>query len=155
MLTLEARVAALEDRQAVHALLANYNRGIDEKDEELFRSIWNDDARWDIGEPFGAHEGHAQIVDIVRVIWQALPETHHFTTNEVIDVAGDTATAVCDAHCTATDAKGRAMLVAASYRDRARRIDGTWKLTERNVQIHYLTPVTEPWSDDPASRINI
>ena len=155
MPTFDERVAALEDRQAVHELLAHYNRGIDEKDEDLFLSIWSEDARWDIGDPFGSHVGHPQIMDIVRVIWHALPETHHFTTNEVIRVEGDSATAASDAHCTATDAKGRAMLIAASYRDRAHRSDGTWQLTERNVRIHYLTPVTEPWGSDPATRINV
>jgi hypothetical protein len=70
----------------------------------------------------------------------------------VIEIDGDKARAWCNADVTGTDTKGRALMFAASYTDELRRIDGTWKFTVRDIDLHYMTPVLEPWSSDPASR---
>ncbi|MEW6471373.1 MAG: nuclear transport factor 2 family protein [Actinomycetota bacterium] len=152
-MSLEERVEIIEDREAIHELIAHYCRGVDQKDEKLFLSIWHEDGKWTIGEPFGNHQGIHQIKDILNTIWEALPETHHFTANEVIKVNGETATAVSDVGCTATDAKGRALLIAATYWDDLKKSNGTWKIAERNVRIYYMTPVVEPWSLDPETRM--
>lgn len=153
MSSIEERLQVLEDREAIREVIANYCRGVDQKDEALFLGLWEDDAKWTIGDPFGNHVGLQQIKAILGAIWEGLPETHHFTTNSVITVTGQTASAVSDVDCTATDAKGRALLIAATYWDDLRKTSDTWKFTERKVKIHYMTPVVEPWSDDPNSRI--
>ena len=40
-------VQALADRLAIHELLARYARGVDEKDWELYRSVFTEDATID------------------------------------------------------------------------------------------------------------
>jgi uncharacterized protein (TIGR02246 family) len=155
MPTLEERIALLEDREAIRTVIANYCRGVDGKDEALFLSIWTEDARYLIGEPLGDHHGLAAIKEIVHGIWQVYPETHHFTTNEVIEVTGDTARCVSDVDCTATDAVSRATMIAATYYDDLVRVDGGWKIEQRRLTIYYMTPILDPWSSDPGSRIKL
>ena len=148
-LGLAERLDVLEDREAIREVVANYCRGVDQKDEMLFLSIWEDDAKWTIGDPFGNIVGIEQIRETLRGVWGVLPESHHFTTNTTINVTGRTrASAISDVDCTATDQNGRAILIAATYLDDLRKTDGAWKFVERKVKIHYWTPVDQPWTLD-------
>ena len=155
MPTLEERVQVLEDREAIREVIANYCHGVDQHDQALFLSIWTEDAGYLIGEPLGDHHGLAAIKDILHAIWQAFPETHHFTTNAVIEVDGDTARSVSNVDCTGTDAAGRAMLIAATYYDDFVRQYGEWRISQRKLTIHYMTPILEPWSLDLATKLNL
>lgn len=155
MPTLEERIQVLEDRESIREVIANYCRGVDQRDEALFLSIWTEDAGYLIGEPLGDHHGLAAIKDILHAIWEAFPETHHFTTNAVIEVDGDTARCTSDVDCTATDAAGRAMLIAATYYDDLVRQYGEWRIKQRKLTIYYMTPILEPWSLDPATKLNL
>jgi uncharacterized protein (TIGR02246 family) len=156
MPTLEERIQTLEDREAIREVIANYCRGVDQHDEALFLSIWTEDAGYLIGNPLGDHHGLAAIKDILHAIWeQAYPETHHFTTNAVIDVDGDTARCVSDVDCTATDIAGRAVLIAATYYDDLVRQHGEWRIKQRKLTIHYMTPIAQPWSLDPSTKFNL
>lgn len=148
------RLAALEDRVEIAALVANYCHGVDKRDEERFLSIWHPEASWRIGEPFGDFKGIDAIrYALVELIWPALPETHHFTTNLVVELEGDRATGLCDVDCTGTDYEGRALIISATYADVFERRAGRWGLAERRVEMHYFTPLREPWSLDPATRM--
>jgi ketosteroid isomerase-like protein len=150
--TLEERIQAIEDREAIRELIAKYCRGVDGRDEELFMSIWRDDAQYRIGGQFGDHTGLAEIKRILHGLWAAFTEMHHWATNVVIELDGDTARAWCNADVTGTDTKGRALMFAASYSDQLTKVDGTWKFTVRDIDLHYMTPVLEPWGNEPDSR---
>jgi uncharacterized protein (TIGR02246 family) len=141
------RIRVLEDREAIKEVIANYCHGVDKRDKNLFLSLWVEDAEWRIGAPFGDFKGRAQIGDVLEQIWQALPTSEHFTTNVVIDVRGDEAEAMSDVFCTATDSAGRAIMIAATYRDHlVRGSDGRWRFQVRGVKIHYWAPITDPWT---------
>lgn len=151
---LARRVAALEDRAAIAALVSNYCHGVDKRDERRFLSIWHADAAWRIGEPFGDFKGIDEIRHaLVDLIWPALPETHHFTTNLVVELDDDRATGLSDVDCTGTDVEGRAIIISATYSDVYERREGRWALADRRVEIHYFTPLREPWGSDPATRM--
>ena len=154
MPTLEQRIQTLEDREAIRELIANYCRGVDGRDEQLFMSVFHDDARYLIGGTFGDAIGTDDIKAMLHGLWSTFTEMHHWATNVVIEVDGDQARAWCNADVTGTDTKGRALMFAASYTDQLRRVGegATWKFTERDIDRHYMTPVVEPWSSDPASR---
>ena len=154
MTSLEERIQLIEDREAIRELIAKYCHGVDGRDEDLFMSIWTHDAKYLIGGPFGDHEGTEGIQGILLGLWSTFTEMHHWATNVVIEVDGDQARAWCNADVTGTDTKGRALMFAASYTDQLRRVGegATWKFTERDIDRHYMTPVVEPWSSDPASR---
>jgi hypothetical protein len=151
-LSLEQRVQALEDRNAVIELCASYNRGVDEYNEALWMSVWHDDAEYLIGDTFGDHIGAEAINGILHVLRDYFHEMHHYATNIVVTVDGDRGTALVDADVTATDKSGRAMMLAASYQDEFARRDGRWGFTKRDVTLHYATPVSQPWTMKPADR---
>ena len=59
---------------------------------------------------------------------------HETTTTRVIDGDGDDATSSC--YLNLIDAANNgATIVTGMYRDRLRKVDGTWKFVERNVSI--------------------
>ncbi|SDI09699.1 SnoaL-like domain-containing protein [Alteribacillus persepolensis] len=155
-LTLEQRIAALEAREEIKEVIANYNHGVDKKDEELFLDVWEEDAVWDIGDPWGYCSNKKEILEKTKAIWEGLPETHHHATNHVInvDIEKGTATAVADVEATATNAVGIPLLISATYWDDLSNHTGKWRLKKRKVKIYYMTPVLEPWSNDPKTRIN-
>ena len=154
--TLEERLLELEAREQIKEIIANYNHGVDKLDEELFMDQWEEDAVWDIGDPWGVCNGKQEILEKIRAIWQGLPECHHYGINEVIkvDIQNGTATSVSDVDCTATNYKGVPLVIAATNWDQYSNKTGKWRFTERKIKIHYMTPVLEPWSDKPESRIN-
>lgn len=151
-LTLEQRVRALEDRNAVIELAASYNRGVDSYDENLWMSVFHPDAEYLIGDTFGNHYGHAQIRAILHTQRDYFVEIHHYATNIVVELDGDSAKMLVDSDVTATDRKGRALMLAASYIDTCERREGKWAFSKRDITLHYATPVDTPWSNDPASR---
>jgi uncharacterized protein (TIGR02246 family) len=150
--TLEQRVQALEDRNAIVELAASYNRGVDSHNEELWLSVFHPDAEYLIGDTFGNHYGHEQIKAILHGLRDYFVEIHHYATNIVVELDGDSARMFVDADVTATDRKGRALMLAASYIDTCERREGRWAFGRRDITLHYATPVDEPWSTDPASR---
>lgn len=143
---LEQRVQALEDRNAIVELAASYNRGVDELNEDLWLSVFHSDAEYLIGDTFGNHYGHEQIRAIVHVLRDYFPEIHHWATNIVVELNGDSARMYVDADVTATDRANRAMMLAASYVDTCQRRDGVWRFAKREITLHYATPVERPWS---------
>ncbi|WP_209123312.1 nuclear transport factor 2 family protein [Alkalihalobacillus sp. BA299] len=154
--TLEERIAVLEAREEIKEVIAKYNHGVDKHDEEMFMDIWEENAVWDIGDPWGYCANKQEILDKTKAIWEGLPETHHYAMNEVIevDINNGTATTVADVDATATNAVGVPLVIAATYWDKLSNRTGKWRLTERKVKIHYMTPALEPWSDKPETRIN-
>lgn len=152
MPTLEERIQTIEDREAIRELVANYCRGVDGRNEELFLSVFHDDARYLIGGAFGDATGLEQIKGMLHLLWSTFTEMHHWATNVVIELDGDTARAWVNADVSGTDNKGHALMFAASYVDELRKVDGRWKFSVRDIDLHYMTRVLEPWGNDPASR---
>lgn len=147
--SVERRIDAIESRTAIHRLVSDYCHGCDKHDIERFMSIWHDDAVWEIGAPYGDFHGAAEIRHAMEdLIWQALPETHHWTTNLVVDFeSADVAAGLCDVSCEAVDAEGQTILIAATYRDRYERHEGAWAIVRRGVDIFYFKPVALAASD--------
>ncbi|WP_019877547.1 nuclear transport factor 2 family protein [Sporichthya polymorpha] len=151
-LSVEDRIRALEDRNAVIELAATYNRAVDSYDEALWLSVWHDDAEYLIGETFGNHYGLEQIRTILHTLREYFHEMHHYATNVVVRLDGDSARMLVDADVTATDRSGRALMLAASYVDTCERRRGRWGFTKREISLHYATPVTQPWTLTPDER---
>ena len=150
------RVDELESRACIRDLASNYCHGFDKRDFDRFKSIWWSDCVWDIGPPFGRFEGLQGIHEAVNdVLWPAWRESHHLTTNHVIQFTDrDNATAVCDVDCVGTlHADNSCQIVGATYSDVLQRRDDVWKISLRSVQIHYFNPIpgtrlTAPGPDD-------
>ncbi len=141
---LVARVDELESRIAMRDLVSDYCHGFDKRDYDRFLSIWWPDCVWDIGPPFGRFEKHAGIHEAIHeVLWPAWAETHHLTTNQRIEfIDADNAASVCDVDCMGTlNEEPTCQVVGATYSDLLQRREGSWKILERKVQIHYFNPI--------------
>ncbi|MEZ5121006.1 MAG: nuclear transport factor 2 family protein [Solirubrobacterales bacterium] len=90
----------LESVQEISRLGAEYCHGLDGRDMDRFLRIWHPEAGGSSG-PDVRPVGHAEIRELVSGgIWPAFSETHHWMSNLVIDVDGDTATGQCDIDAT-------------------------------------------------------
>ncbi|MEH7275796.1 nuclear transport factor 2 family protein [Neobacillus vireti] len=154
--TLEERILELEAREEIKEVIARYNHGFDKKDEELFMDVWENDAVWDFGDPGDTCSNKQEILEKTRTNWRYFPETHHYSMNTVISLEIDNgnATSVTDVDATATNMVGVPLVISATYRDKLSNRTGKWRFTERKIKIHYMTPVLEPWSNNPETRIN-
>jgi uncharacterized protein (TIGR02246 family) len=85
----EARLAWLVDREEIRALVYEFARSIDDKDQAAYAATFTEDA--ELVLPFGAFSGRAAIAAM-----QGPPPfmaTQHLIGGSVIDVTGDSATA--------------------------------------------------------------
>ena len=137
-----ARIDQLESRLAMRDLVTSYCRGFDAVDLEHFMAIWWPDCVWDIGPPFGVFEGHAGVERAVHeVLWPVWRETHHLTSNLSVSFDDpDHARGVCDVDCMGATRDDVVQMISATYRDRFERRDGVWKISRRDVTIHYFNP---------------
>jgi 3-phenylpropionate/cinnamic acid dioxygenase small subunit len=84
-------VREVADKLEIHELLARYARGVDDKDWDLYRSVFTDDAVLDYssaGIPAGSRD---EIAAMFEASFVAIPWTQHYITNVEIDLDGDTA----------------------------------------------------------------
>lgn len=139
---LGALVDRLASEGAIRALVANYCHGVDKRDRDRFVSIWHPDAEW-LGGPSGDCHG---ILEITRTleerVWPGAAETHHWTSNLVIELDGDRATGLCDADVVVISPRGTPLMVAATYRDAFERRAGTWRIARRAMEVHYTGKLT-------------
>lgn len=148
-----ARIDRLESRLALRDLVTSYCRGFDEVDFDHFMSIWWPDCVWDIGPPFGVFEGHAGVQRAVReVLWPVWRETHHLTSNLSVSFDDpDHAHGACDVDCMGATRDDVVQMISATYRDRFERRNGIWKLSRREVAIHYFNPLPGAQMTAPAA----
>ncbi|MEV0685296.1 nuclear transport factor 2 family protein [Nocardia sp. NPDC050378] len=126
-------------------LITTYCRGVDGRDEKVFRSIWHYDAIYDVGGQFGTYTGTDQIVTGVQAIWDAFAETHHWTTNVFIDITStDTAESQSSALAHMIDNEGKFVVCAADYADNFTKTGGGWKFEKRTITIHYIREISAP-----------
>ena len=94
---LEARVAALEAREAIRELIYAYGRALDTRDFRAFSALFDPEMGTWVGG-FGTATGSDEIFrlmdeEIGHSDPPAEPRSHHIFTNVQIDVDGDRATA--------------------------------------------------------------
>lgn len=134
MSSVEERLAQIESRTAIAALLATYCHGLDRKDEALFRSIWHDDADYLVGTGRGDFHGIDEIATFPWVAAKAWTQTHHWTTNSVVTFASPTqASGRSDCIAICEKVGGGACFISATYVDAFEQREGIWKLNQRQV----------------------
>jgi hypothetical protein len=135
--TADARLRALEDRQAIHELLINYGRTLDARDFAGFERLFARDAEYGGGR--GMSKGpaaiRASLEAALKVNAAPVPgRDWHFLFNETIDLHGDEATAVSMGafFVRGADNKLESNSIAV-YTDRLVREDGAWKFKRRQL----------------------
>lgn len=136
-------VIAVEE---IKQLMAKYCHGIDKHNEELFMSIWSDDAEYIL--PRGAGKGTEGVLALVRKVWTQVTKCHHHITNPIIEVNGDRASAVTDVFYFRLTADGVNCLLSGGYNLDFVKVDGEWKISRMEfVPFVDTTPV---FAENPA-----
>ncbi len=160
-LTIEQRIQALEDLEAIKRLKAAYAHAADAKYTNDHRKkpqadidhyarvqadLFTEDAVWD-GRPQWEHSvGREAFYAVARTsVWSMA--THYFTMPH-IEVEGDGASGTWYLWQTGTmEATSRAMIMAAVTQDTYRRVAGRWLIAKTVFTLKYLTPLDVPWSE--------
>ena len=136
--SLASRLDALEAREAIRALWAEYGRTLDARDFVAFSRLFARDAEF--GGGAAPVKGPAAIgAFLEKAIGTNYPDSKgrnfHLYFNESIDVRGDRATAVSKGgYVMATPDNTKAdFLLLAEYRDELVKEDGQWKFLRRQI----------------------
>lgn len=130
-----AAVQAMLDKEAVREVSLRYTRGIDRHDDALMLSAYHPDARDDHGAFIGYGADFVEHAN--RVHSQNWVCHHHYVTNQVIDLDGDTAH--CESYFLAVLKRpdGICDLVGGRYIDRIDRRDGVWAVADRICMVEW------------------
>jgi uncharacterized protein (TIGR02246 family) len=135
---LAARVQALEDQEAIRALLVAYATTLDSRDFDGFEQLWAKDAEF-IGGLGNDAKGPAAIRDLLKGLLgkNASPtpgRDFHLLMNQTVDVRGDTATSVSRGTFVSTNAEKRLQVsIIANYYDQYVKEDGRWKFKRHQI----------------------
>ncbi len=151
---LEARLRALEDREAIRELRATYCFLVDDgRFDELVDGWFTEDARCSFGAADGSIEPmRAQGREEVRAFFSQgvaslLRDMAHTVHNHRISIEDGRASGDCYFELTATDvASGEDVVGAGRYIDRYRREGDRWRFAERRAEIFFIAPRAEGWN---------
>ena len=135
---LAARVQALEDREAIRAVLVSYASTLDGRDFAAFEQLWARDAEF-IGGTNDRAKGPAAIRDLLQGLLKKngapVPgRDFHLVMNQTIDVTGDTATGFSRGTWVVTDPDTKLRIsIIANYYDRFVREGGRWKFARHQI----------------------
>ena len=137
---LESRVAAIEDRFAIEALVANYAEAFDTMNMDLLATLWHPDSRLLLGQNGNAH-GRDAILAQAADNMKRMPHMHHWMANALVTLHGDSAHGSVAANCLFYDIDQGPLQVSGQYKDIYERRTGRWAFVERRFTMHYATPL--------------
>lgn len=132
---LAARVQALEDREAIRALIMAYGQAHDHRDYRMFASLFAKDGEWIGG--LGSAKGPDAIFKLMddTIGHDPLPNgsgTYHVMTNDQIEIDGDRASAVTKwIYITPADDASPKLTYLGHYNDQFIRENGQWRFLRR------------------------
>lgn len=145
--SLERRIQALEDVEAIKNLKARYCTYCDDNyDADSIVSLFVEDAVWD-GGIRGKAEGRPAIRDFFVRAPQRLSFAVHMVMNPIIEVDGDHATGIWYLFQACTYAEGqRPVWGSARYDEEYVRVDGRWMFKTLKLTSFFWTPFDEGWA---------
>lgn len=123
----------IEDRLAIREVLETYADAIYRSDDELWASIWADDAAWEFPHrpEIGTIKGKDKLVEMWSHASAAYPNLSVMAMPGSIHVTGDTATARIYLSEKYEGADGRVRHGRPSYHDRYVKRDARWLIHNR------------------------
>jgi ketosteroid isomerase-like protein len=131
-----ARLQALEDKDAIWGLFMEYKRQLDARDFKVYSMLFTDDAVWvgNLGKATGPAEIEALLVRTMEVYESDRERTHHLVMNPVIEVHGDTATALSNwGYVTRSDGDAPVFEMLGHYVDELVRTPAGWRFRRREA----------------------
>ena len=125
------------DKDEIRELLARYCFALDADRFEEMAALFTPDGVWETA--FGTGTGRDGIVAQARSIASGeRPRRAHLTTNIVIDLDGDSATARSNWVVIMNTPNGPAIGSGGAYADRLVKIDGRWFFKHRTIERYIL-----------------
>jgi ketosteroid isomerase-like protein len=124
----------LADRIALMDVMLKYAKGVDERDLDLYRSLFADDVEVVGFGPKPFHGGAAWTAYVKEALAQFGP-TQHMLGPQLATVSGDTAHCRTDVQALhfMKDAPKTTLTLWATYLTDMRRINGEWKITRHEL----------------------
>ncbi len=148
-----------EDRFEIMELIACYGAGLDARDWDLWRSVFTDNALFDISSWSGGAQPRVETDRVVRAqarIFAELSVTQHLMSNFRITTDGDSGRVLCvmrAEHWIPVEPgseENKRYTMFGYYDDRLLRVDGAWKIDEMHLNV--TKTEGERWVMDEASR---
>jgi hypothetical protein len=139
------RLELLEGRFALLDAYHRYAQAFDDRDPELLRAVFHDDAILDLGDLWGTYEGIEAIVAAAGGFLESASSMHHWMANPLIEIDAETGvgSGTVSLDCVSTFVETGTAHVGARYRDKFRRDGGTWKISERKMELQFVTPMPQ------------
>ncbi|KEQ53921.1 nuclear transport factor 2 family protein [Sphingobium chlorophenolicum] len=135
------RIDRLESHREIEALIANYAHAFDNRDMDLFLSIWDDDCTLIAAEPLRTIHGATALAHLVeQQLWPTWQWSMHIITNCTVkfeDGDADSARSLSNVCCIGHNHQGIGQALVGSYRDIFVRRSGIWKLASREVDMRW------------------
>jgi ketosteroid isomerase-like protein len=131
-----ARLRVLEDKDAIWGLLITYKRHLDARDFKAYATLFTDDAVWvgNLGLATGPGEIEELLVRTMEVYESDRERTHHLVMNPVVEVHGDTATALSNwGYVTRSDTDAPVFEMLGHYVDELVRTPAGWRFQRREA----------------------
>ncbi len=128
----------MSDRDAIRELVARYCFALDAGNFEQMAALFTEDGVWETA--FGTGTGRAGIVAQANSIATGpRPRRAHLTTNIVIDLQGDAATARSNWVVIENSAAGPVIGSGGAYADSLVKVNGEWLFRHRKID-RYIAP---------------
>ena len=142
MPTIEERIRALEDREAIRELTARYCQlAVGGRAEEI-AALFTREGVMESGD--SCVRGQGPLLELYRSSFQTLrpiPSVH----NHVVELAGDRATGFCSIELRMVE-NGEAVTAAGHYEDAFEREGGVWKFAHRKLIFYHRVPLSKGWA---------
>jgi hypothetical protein len=124
------------DRAQVEETLYRYASTIDAGDHARLRTLLTDDARARYGNRDWI-EGADAVVAFIREKGEDIGWQHHLLSVYHVEVSGEEATALTyhTSYQISRSQPDQAAMIVARYHDRLARVDGTWLIREKRMEI--------------------
>lgn len=132
----------IEDRVAIHELVASYGDAVTRRDERDWIACWAQDAVWKLDAIPGMTDVHGKD-EILRTWLSAMPGWPlqvNFQRCGAIEVNGDAATGRTYTDELCVDASGKAERWLNRYDDAWIKCDGQWLFNSRSLTILKIGP---------------
>jgi hypothetical protein len=157
---LEARVAALEDAEAIRRLKWRYAELVDERyargaprePAELERiagevaALFTEDAIWDGGPALGRCRGRAEIA--ARMAAPTLRFSRHYFVAPRIEVEGTRARGRFELLAPCTTRDGRPHWMAGVEEDEYEKLEGVWLHRSMRLRVVFMAPHERGWAPE-------
>jgi ketosteroid isomerase-like protein len=121
------------DRMALADVMQNYVKGVDERDMDLYRSIFTEDVTASIGGV--TYEGADAWLAFIAAALERFGPTQHMLGPMLAEIDGDTAECRTDLQAThyLKDQPDTTMTLWATYEQTMRRVAGVWKIARHDI----------------------